>query len=62
MIYEYKLSKYVMNVKYLKNSNTSYPKWIQNALESTALECPNYDYPAFWHYKMCETDSVLYRS
>ena len=51
-----------MNVKYLKNSNTSYPKWIQNALESTALECPNYDYPAFWHYKMCETDSVLYRS
>ena len=60
--YWYKLSKYVINVKYLKNSNTLYPKWIENALESSALECPNYDYPAFRHDKICETDSVLYRS
>ena len=60
--YWYKLSKYVINVKYLKNSNTLYPKWIENGLESSALECPNYDYPAFRHDKICETDNVLYRS
>ena len=49
MIYDYKLTKYVINLKYLKNNNTSYPKWIQNASESTELECPNYDYPTFRH-------------